>query len=104
MAASTVYIVLVSVSGLAVMLVWVSIAASHVSFRRRRRLQGHVDDELSYRAPGYPWVSLAALVASALSCLLIVFDPTQRPALWMTAVFVAACYALYWAGQRRISA
>ena len=55
-AASTVYIVLVSVSGLAVMLVWVSIAASHVSFRRRRRLQGHVDDELSYRAPGYPWV------------------------------------------------
>ena len=103
-AASTVYIVLVSVSGLTVMLVWVSIAASHVSFRRRRRLQGHVDDELSYRAPGYPWVSLAALVASALSCLLIVFDPTQRPALWMTAVFVAACYALYWAGQRRISA
>ena len=103
-AASTVYIVLVSVSGLAVVLVWVAIAASHLSFRRRWRAEGHSDDELAYRAPGFPWVSIAALVASALSCLLIVFDPTQRPALWMTGVFVLACYVVTWVRQGRVSA
>ena len=106
-AASTVYIVLVSISGLAVMLVWVSIAASHLAFRHRRRTAGRSDDELSsapsFRAPGYPWVPLAALATSAASCVLIVFDPTQRPALWMTAVFVAACYALHWVRQGRVS-
>lgn len=34
-AATTVYLVLVSISGLAVMLVWVAIAASQLNFRRR---------------------------------------------------------------------
>ena len=105
-AASTVYIVLVSVSGLAVMLVWVSIAASHLSFRHQRRAAGRDDEPSSapsFRAPGYPWVPLAALATSAASCVLIVFDPTQRPALWMTAVFVAACYALHWVRQGRVS-
>ena len=102
--ASTVYIVLVSVSGLAVVLVWVAIAASHLSFRRRWRAEGHSDDELGYRAPGYPAVSIAALVASALSCVLIVFDPTQRPALWMTAAFLILCYVVAWVRQGRVSA
>ncbi len=103
-AASTVYLVLVSVSGLAVVLVWVAIAASHLSFRRRWVAQGRSTDELGYAAPGYPWVSVAALLASAASCLLIVVDPAQRPALWMTAGFVGACYVTYWVAARRITA
>ncbi len=102
-AASTVYLVLVSVSGLAVVLVWVAIAASHYRFRRHWLAEGHSTEELAYRAPGYPWVSLGALVLSAASCLLIVFDPLQRPALAITAVFLAVCYAGYWAVSRRIS-
>lgn len=103
-AASTVYLVLVSVSGLAVVLVWVAIAASHLSFRRRWVAQGRSTDELGYAAPGYPWVSVAALLASAASCLLIVVDPAQRPALWMTAGFVGACYVTSWVAARRITA
>lgn len=102
-AASTVYLVLVSVSGLAVVLVWVAISASHLSFRRRWAAEGHDEAELSYRAPGYPWVPLAALVLSSASCVLIVFDPAQRPALGITAVFLAVCYGGYWAWSRRIS-
>lgn len=101
-AASSVYLVLVSVSGLAVVLVWVVIAASHLSFRRRAAWD-HEAQDLPYRAPGYPWVPLAALVLSAASCLLIVFDPAQRLALGITAVFLAVCYGGYWAAARRIS-
>ena len=102
-AASTVYLVLVSVSGLAVVLVWVAISASHLSFRRRWVAEGHGVEELAYRAPGYPWVPIAALVLTTASCLLIVFDPVQRPALGITAVFLAVCYGGHWAAARRVS-
>ena len=102
-AASTVYLVLVSVSGLAVVLVWVAISASHLSFRRRWAAEGHHEAEPSYRAPGYPWVPLAAFVLSSASCVLIVFDPAQRPALGITAIFLVVCYGGYWAWSRRIS-
>lgn len=102
-AASTVYLVLVSVSGLAVVLVWVAISASHLSFRRRWVAEGHGVEEPAYRAPGYPWVPIAALVLTTASCLLIVFDPVQRPALGITAVFLAVCYGGHWAAARRVS-
>lgn len=102
-AASTVYLVLVSVSGLAVVLVWVVIAACHLSFRRRRLAEGRGFEDLAYRAPGYPWVSIAALMLSATSCLLIVFDSEQRLALGITAAFLVACYLGYWGANRRIS-
>ena len=102
-AASTVYLVLVSISGLAVVLVWVVIAVCHLSFRRYWLADGRSLTELAYRAPGYPWVSIAALALSAASCLLIAFDPEQRPALGITALFLAVCYLGYWGANRRIS-
>ena len=102
-AASTVYLVLVSVSGLAVVLVWVVIAACHLSFRRRWLAEGRSLGDLAYRAPGYPWVSIAALGLSMASCLLIVFDPEQRAGLAITAVFLVVCYVGYWGVNRRVS-
>lgn len=66
-AASTVYLVLVSISGLAVVFVWTAIAWSELKFRR-------------------------AFISSLLSCVLIWFDPTQRVALYYTIPFVAICY------------
>lgn len=68
-AASTVHLVLVSVSGRAVILVWVAIAASHLSFARRWLVEGRTVEELGFEAPGCPWVAIGALVASAASCL-----------------------------------
>lgn len=96
-AAETVYLVLVSISGLAVVLVWVSIAASHIVFRKQYLAAGNKLEDLAYRAPGYPWLSWAALILSALSCILIVFDPAQRPALYYTVPFIALCYFAHWA-------
>lgn len=95
-AADTVYLVLVSVSGLAVVLVWVSITACHLVFRKQYLAAGNKLEDLKYRAPGFPYLSWAALILSALSCVLIVFDPTQRPALFYTVPFVALCYLAHW--------
>lgn len=103
-AADTVYMVLVSISGLAVVLVWVSIAACHIVFRKRYLAEGNKLEDLKYRAPGYPYLSWVTLIVCALSCILIVFDPTQRPALFYTAPFIALCYLASWLMRKRQTA
>ena len=95
-AASTVYLVLVSVSGLAVVIVWMAIAICQIRFRKQWIASGHTVDELTYRTPGYPIVPWAAFITSLLSCVLIVFDPSRRSALLWMVPFIAACYAVYY--------
>lgn len=95
-AAGTVYLVLTSLSAFAVVMVWMSIAVSHFLFRRAFNRAGHDPATLSYRAPGYPWVPIAAFAACALACVGIAFDPEQRPALYCGVPFVALCYAMYY--------
>ncbi|MFJ3031905.1 amino acid permease [Rothia terrae] len=102
-AADTVYMVLVSISGLAVVLVWVSIAACHIVFRKRYLAEGNKIKDLAYWAPGYPYLSWVTLIVCALSCVLIVFDSTQRPALFYTVPFVALCYLASWIMRQRFS-
>lgn len=95
-AASTVYLVLVSISGLAVVLVWMAIALSEINFRRQFRLEGHNDAELKFKTPGYPIIPWAAFTLSLASCVLIIFDPSQRVALLYMIPFLLACYALFY--------
>ncbi|MFD1125199.1 amino acid permease [Lentilactobacillus raoultii] len=95
-AASTVYLVLVSISGLAVVLVWMAIAYSEIKFRKRWLKAGHRKADLKFKTPWYPLVPWAAFVLSLLSCLLIVFDPTQRPALFYMIPFLIGCYLVYY--------
>lgn len=95
-AADTVYLVLVSISGLAVVLVWVSISLCELVFRRRFLATGHKLTELKYQTPWYPVIPWFAFIASSLSCLLIWFDPQQRIALYCTIPFVLACYGFYY--------
>ncbi|MFT8447100.1 MAG: amino acid permease [Liquorilactobacillus nagelii] len=95
-AASTVYLVLVSISGLAVVLVWMAIALSEINFRKAWLKAGHSVKELKFRTPWYPIVPWIAFLTSLLSCVLIIFDPTQRPALFYMIPFVIGCYVLYY--------
>ncbi|RCK09646.1 amino acid permease [Bacillus licheniformis] len=61
-APDSVYIVLVSISGFAVVAVWMSIAASQFMFRRRFLAEGNTADDLKYRTPLYPAVPIAAFL------------------------------------------
>jgi S-methylmethionine transporter len=94
-AASTVYLVLVSISGLAVVLVWMAIALSEINFRKSWVRSGRPLSELKFKTPWYPVVPWVAFIASLLSCVLIVFDPTQRTALLYMIPFVLCCYGVY---------
>ncbi|GAA1756511.1 hypothetical protein HF984_10510 [Rothia terrae] len=82
---------------------WVSIAACHIVFCKRYLAEGNRLEDLKYRAPGYPYLSWVTLIVCALSCVLIVFDPTQRPALFYTVPFVALCYLASWIMRQRFS-
>jgi len=99
-AAGSVYLVLVSISGLAVVLVWMAIALSELNFRKAYLKAGHKLEDLVYQTPGYPVVPWLAFILSGLSCLLIWFDPNQRIALYYTLPFVAICYLGYYAHQK----
>lgn len=95
-AASTVYLVLVSISGLAVVVVWMAIAYSQIRFRQNWMATGHTVDELTFKTPWYPIVPWAAFIMSFLSCVLIIFDPTQRMALFYMVPFIGFCYLAYY--------
>ena len=95
-AADKVYIVLVSISGFAVVAVWIGIAASHYFFRKEFVANGGNVDDLHFKTPLYPFVPLAALSLCVLSLIGIAFDPSQRIALYCGLPFVALTYAAYY--------
>ena len=72
-AASTVYLVLVALSGLSAVVVWIAIAYCQIVFRRRWLESGHSTSELKYRTPGYPYVSWAAFILCTASFVLVIF-------------------------------
>ena len=96
-AASTVYLVLVAVSGLATLVVWFSVCVCHIRFRREWARDGHSADELDYRAPGFPVLPWLAIVMCIGALVLVVLDETQRSTLYCMIPFVACCYAAYYA-------
>ncbi|WP_269773280.1 S-methylmethionine permease [Bacillus safensis] len=95
-APETVYLVLVSISGLAVVVVWMGIAASQLMFRKRFLQEGGQLQDLSFRTPLYPVVPIAAFLLCLASVIGIAFDPNQRIALICGIPFIALCYAAYY--------
>ena len=98
-APDTVYIVLVSISGLAVVVVWMSISASQFLFRRQYIKEGNSVKDLVYRTPFYPLVPIASFILCLASCIGIAFDPTQRIALYCGIPFILFCYGSYYLTQ-----
>ncbi|WP_160725182.1 S-methylmethionine permease [Bacillus sp. USDA818B3_A] len=98
-APDTIYIVLVSISGLAVVVVWMSISASQFFFRRQYLKEGNSEKDLVYRTPLYPLVPIASFILCLASCVGIAFDPTQRIALYCGVPFILFCYVSYYLTQ-----
>lgn len=94
-APETVYLVLVSVAGFAVVGVWMSIAASHYFHRRAFIRDGGDVSTLAYRAPLFPLVPILAFSLCVISLVGIALDPAQAAALYFGIPFVAACYAYF---------
>ena len=93
-AESTVYLALVSISGFAVVAVWLSIGISQLRFRKVF-LATHDISELSYRTPGYPVVPWLVIIFCVISIIGIYFDPNQRIALYFGIPFTIISALIY---------
>jgi S-methylmethionine transporter len=94
-APGSLYMILVSIAGFAVVAVWIAIAASQLMFRRRFAAAGGRVAGLHYRAPAsrvLAWVSIIALVASLIG---VGFDADQREALTIGVPFTVLCLVYY---------
>ncbi|HEY8720570.1 amino acid permease [Pengzhenrongella sp.] len=100
-APESVYLVLVSIAGFAVVGVWMSISASHFFHRRAFVRDGGDVAALSYRAPLYPLVPLLAFGLCLASVVGLAFDPNQVAALYFGIPFVALCYLYFHLRHRK---
>ncbi|KII60449.1 putative amino acid permease YbgF [Thelohanellus kitauei] len=96
----TVYLALVSISGLAVVLVWISISASQLAFRKTFIANGGSVDDLKYKVKAFPIVPIVSIVLCVCACIGIAFDPSQRVALYFGIPFVVCCYCVFWLKNR----
>jgi len=85
----TAYVQMLGASFFGGLFVWMMIFITHLIFRRRYR------GPLSFRAPGYPWVSMAGVVALAGVTVSTWWVPGMRITLaaglpWLA--FITACY------------
>lgn len=100
-AADTLFMVLMAVSGMSGTVTWIVIALAQYKFRRAHLREGGTLSDLKYRAPLFPYVPLLCI---ALCCSLFFFlalDDTQRPSLYWGFGFIAICYGAYFLIQRK---
>ncbi|WP_447755300.1 amino acid permease [Pseudomonas nicosulfuronedens] len=100
-AADTLFMVLMAVSGMSGTVTWIVIAYAQYRFRREHMAKGGTVADLKYAAPLFPLIPIACI---AICCSLFVFlalDPTQRPSLYWGFGFMAACYLAYYVLKRK---
>ncbi|MCM2533173.1 amino acid permease [Neobacillus pocheonensis] len=94
-AASTVFVWLISVAGLGAQVGWISITASQIAFRRKFIREGGQVSDLKFKTPLFPFLPILGLVLNCIVLISLAFDPDQRVALYCGVPFVAACYLIY---------
>jgi arginine/ornithine permease len=100
-AADTLFMVLMAVSGMSGTVTWIVIALAQYKFRKAYLREGGKLSDLKYRAP---WFPVLPLMCITLCCSLFVFlalDETQRPSLYWGFGFIALCYGAYFLIHRK---
>ncbi|MFJ3158115.1 amino acid permease [Pseudomonas protegens] len=100
-AADTLFMVLMAVSGMAGTVTWIVIALAQYRFRRQFLREGGQLEQLKYRAPWFPLVPLLCIVLCSSLFVFLALDETQRPSLYWGSGFIALCYGAYYLMQRR---
>ncbi|ASJ56272.1 amino acid permease [Brevibacillus formosus] len=95
-AADTVYVLLMSVSGIAVTFTWMGIALSQFNFRRQYLREGGKIEDLQFVAPFYPLMPLLCLALCTFILIFPAFDPTQRIGLFYGIGALVLFYTFYY--------
>lgn len=94
-AADTLFVFLISVSGIGGALSWMTIALAQMRFRRLYLAAGNSVDHLPYAAPFYPWSAILVIAMNIAVFVAMAFDRTQRLSLVLGLGMVPICYATY---------
>ncbi len=94
-AADTVYLWLMSSTGLTGCLIWVIIAWCQMNFRKEYLRMGGKLEQLKFRTPFYPAVPILAAVLNIGVILSLSYDETQHIVLYAGIVSVIAIYGYY---------
>ncbi|MDO4928118.1 MAG: amino acid permease [Corynebacterium sp.] len=94
-APGSLFLALVSVSGFAVVAVWLIIVAAQISFRRWYVREGNDPMQLPYHSPCFPVVPYLALFFLLISLIGVAFDAEQRASLYFGIPFTLMCLGYY---------
>ena len=101
MAEDTVFLWLLSLSGLGVIISWIAICASQLSFRKHYVANGGELKNLKFKTPLYPYLPWFALLLNIGVLVSLAFDPAQRLALYFGIPFSIACYFYYYLRNKK---
>ncbi len=103
-AADTVFVFLISVSGVGGALCWMTIALSQYRFRRQYVKNGGDVKDLPYAAPMFPLTPILVILMNGVVFVSMAFDATQRLSLILGLGCVPVFYAIYhWGIKPRIA-
>ncbi|WP_406621591.1 amino acid permease [Bacillus atrophaeus] len=94
-AAETVYLWFISISGMITIVAWMSICASQFFFRRRFLAEGGDVRDLKFKTPFYPVVPILGFGLYGLILVSLIFIPDQRIGLYCGVPFIVFCYVYY---------
>jgi arginine/ornithine permease len=95
-AADTLFVVLLAVSGIGGTLTWLFIAVAQMGFRRQYLKKGGKLEDLKYKVLLYPFMPILCIVMCLFIFGFMLYDPTQRSSLLWGFGFIAACYLGYY--------
>ncbi|WP_043933254.1 amino acid permease [Bacillus sp. EB01] len=95
-AADTLFVVLLAVSGIGGTLTWLAIAVAQMGFRRQFIKNGGKVEDLKFKVPLYPFVPILCIVMCLFIFGFMAFDATQRTSLYWGFGFIAAVYLYYY--------
>ncbi|MEH7125953.1 amino acid permease [Bacillus sp. JJ1773] len=101
-AANTLFVVLLAISGIGTTIAWATISLSHINFRRQYIKSGGKLEDLAYRVKWYPFVPISSFIMCVGIILSLLLDPTQRASVYWSVGFIVVCYVYYNLRLKRI--
>ncbi|WP_019122281.1 amino acid permease [Brevibacillus massiliensis] len=95
-AADTLFVILISVSGMSGTITWFVIALAQYRFRRKFVRDGGNAADLPYAVPLFPLVPILCMAICLFMFAFLAIDPTQRSSLYYGFGFMALCYLYYY--------
>lgn len=93
-AADTVYLFLISSTGLTGCLIWMVIAVCQINFRREYLARGGKVEELNFRTPLFPLVPILAIISNLVAILSLYLEPDYRIMLYCSIPVILVTYII----------